>query len=420
MKYLLMAPLLFFGCSHSVLKTEIPVVKENPPVKVSRLRRLEFHAESEIAITLAGQKIQLGGFSGLRYLGKSNGGRLRFLTLTDRGPNAAEEKKDGRTLRPFALPDFQPQIVFLLADAEAGSLVVEKIVPLSRPDGRPITGLPPKAGGEVPVNLKGTQLPYDPFGMDPEGIALNADGTFWIGEEYWPSLAHFSAEGQLLEVMRPGQGLPKVFEQIKINRGFEGITLGNGKLYGMLQSPLDNPRSENQVNSEKSHFIRIVEVDPFERKTLAQYGYLLGPGKSDKIGDIAVSPSGEFFAIEQNGKEGKKSVKKVFRFSLEKATNLQLLSEKLVGPGGTLESTKRKNLLAAGVVVAEKEEVCDLAALGVKESKAEGIDFVDANTIAIVVDNDFGLAGGWDQKAGTFTMKDENPVLYLIDISRKP
>ncbi|MGZ3692994.1 MAG: esterase-like activity of phytase family protein [Bdellovibrionota bacterium] len=385
-------------------------------MKNKKIMRLEFRGETTLAVTQAGQKIQLGGFSGLRFLGKNSDGKLRFLTLTDRGPNASEEERNGHIYRPFALPEFQPRIVFLLADTQAGTFSVEKVIPLLRPDGKPLSGLPPHEGGEIPVSLKNEPLPYDPYGMDPEGIVQQADGTFWIGEEYGPSLAHFSAEGQLLEVLKPGQGLPKVFEQIKLNRGFEGLAMGNGKLYGMLQSPLDNPRSEGQKNSAASHLVRIVAVDPEGQKTLGQYAYLLGPGKADKIGDIAVAGPDEFYAIEQNGKEGAQSIKKVFRFRLGKATNLQLLPEKIVGPGGTLESIKRGKLAEAGVIPAEKEELCDLAELGVKEAKVEGIDLLGEKSIAVIVDNDFGLAGEWDRKNGTAVMKDEKPALYLINL----
>lgn len=385
-------------------------------MKSQQAQRLELKESNPVGVSEAGQAIGLGGFSGLKFLGKNSDGKLRFLSLSDRGPNAAEENKSGTTIRPFVLPGFQPKIIFLVADPAAGTFEVEKVIPLLRPDGKPLSGLPNREGGEVPVDLKGATLPYDPYGMDPEGIALNADGSFWIGEEYGPSLALFSAEGKLLERMKPGQGLPKVFEQIRLNRGFEGVTLGDGKLYGMLQSPLDNPRSPKQKNSDKSKFVRMVEVDPAGRKTLAQYGYLQGPGKSDKIGDIAYEAPGQFLVIEQNGKVGKKSVKKIYRFRIGKATNLQLLPEKLAGPGGSLETTNAKALLEEGVIVLEKEEVCDLAALGVKESKAEGIDLVDNDTIAIIVDNDFGLEGSWDKSAGKVEMKDEKSALYLIKL----
>lgn len=418
MRYLLLLPLLLTACSHKPASIDAPKPSETPSMILPQIKRMELAAGGALGKSGINQKLSIGGFSGLRFLGKAGDGRLRFLTLTDRGPNAAEQLEGDQIIRPFTMPEFQPQIVYLLADPARGTLEVEKTIPLRRPDGKPLSGLPARAGGEVPVDIKGQPLAYDPYGMDPEGIALNEDGSFWIGEEYGPSLAHFSSEGQLQQVLRPGQGLPKVFAQIRINRGFEGVTLGNGRLYGMLQSPLDNPRSPGQENSAKSHLVRIVEIDPVERKTLAQYAYLLGPGKADKIGDIAFSSSGEFFAIEQNGKVGEKSVKKIFRFRLDKASNLQLMAEKLAGPGGSLETTKKKDLAAAGVVVAEKQEVCDLAALGVKESKAEGIDFVDDKTLAVIVDNDFGLEGEWDKAAGKVSLKDEKPTLYLIDISR--
>lgn len=414
MKYFLLCSLFLAACA-----SRPPVVTPSakgpaPTVDHRRVQRLELTGDLTAGTTTAGQVVPLGGFSGLRFLGKSGDGRLRFLTLTDRGPNASEEEDHDRTFRPFVLPAYQPSILFLLADPSTGTFTVEKRIPLTRPNGRPLTGLPQKEGGEAPLDASGKPLAYDPYGMDPESIVQAPNGEYWIGEEYGPSVGRFSAEGHLLEMLKPEKGLPKVFEQARLNRGFEGAAFSAGKLYMIAQSPLDNPRSAGQKNSKKSKIVRLLEIETADRRTSGQFAYVLGTGKDLKIGDLSSVGDREFLLIEQNGKTGKKNIKRVVKIRLAKATNLQLLPEKMVGPGGSLEATESADLLGNGIIAADKEEVLDLAALGISESKVEGIDQVDDATLALITDNDFGLSGEWDAKTGKVEFKDEKSVLYLV------
>jgi hypothetical protein len=76
---------------------------------------------------------------------------------------------------------------------------------LKRQDGgeiKPITGFPNIPGvDEKPIDEAGNVLPYDPFGADLEGIVTAADGSFWMVDEYRPSIYHFSKEGMLLTVL---------------------------------------------------------------------------------------------------------------------------------------------------------------------------------------------------------------------------
>ena len=92
--------------------------------------------------------------------------------------------------------------------------------------------------------------------MDTEGIAYDTrDGSYWLGEEYGPSILAVAADGTLLMRITPkGLGLamngvavrellPNVYMMRKPNRGFEGIAISpdGSRLFVMLQSPLLNP-----------------------------------------------------------------------------------------------------------------------------------------------------------------------------------
>lgn len=43
--------------------------------------------------------------------------------------------------------------------------------------------------------------------IDSEGLILNADGTFWVSDEYGPFAYKFSAAGKMLEAIKPADAL---------------------------------------------------------------------------------------------------------------------------------------------------------------------------------------------------------------------
>lgn len=398
------------GCSHGGTPSKADSVAGSAP----RLLKLDLENPPLIGTTPAGQRIYLGGFSGLRYLGAAEG-KLRFLTLTDRGPNTDEFEEGGVTYRPFLLPGYQPRLMFLEADPVAGTLKLERQVLLTKANGQPFSGIPrvKGSGSESPIDSTGKPVALDPQGGDNEGVAIAADGSFWVCEEYGPSLMHFSAEGKLLQILKPGNGLPKVLETRRLNRGFEGIAISGNRAYVAVQSPLDNPPSEGEKSSKKSRIVRIIEVDLEEGRTAAQYAYVIASKKTDKIGDLAVESPGVLLVVERDGKSGPDASKKVYRVRLEGATNLQLLADRVVGMGGSLERTKPEDLAGAGIKPVAKEEVVNLAALGLQVEKVEGID-VAGDFLAFVTDNDFGLNGELNRKNGEAGFKDEQPSLYLV------
>ncbi|MBD2021045.1 esterase-like activity of phytase family protein, partial [Leptolyngbya sp. FACHB-36] len=167
-----------------------------------------------LGVTVGGQEIKLGGFSGLFFEGVAENGNLKFITHTDRGPNG--EPTDlipsiPGSERPFALPEFQPQLIRFELNQETGEIVLGDQIGLSRPDGSPLTGLPNLQSGatgtaytdEVPIDLFGKQLPNDPLGGDFEGLVVAPDGTFWLSDEYRPAIYRFDSTGTLIDRFIP-------------------------------------------------------------------------------------------------------------------------------------------------------------------------------------------------------------------------
>lgn len=87
----------------------------------------------------------------------------------------------------------------------------------SGPDGTPVTGLDGDVSGHISYpgfsDLPVATYTGDGFGrdgaggrripIDSEGIVLNADGSFWVSDEYGPYIYRFAADGKMVEAIRP-------------------------------------------------------------------------------------------------------------------------------------------------------------------------------------------------------------------------
>lgn len=335
--------------------------------------------------------------SGIALKAANPDGSLEFYLLTDRGPNVEGPKyvddqgeRDGVI---FPVPNFQPQIA--VAVLRNGSAEVTETVGLQAPDGSAITGLPvapglPGATGEVPLAEDLRVLSYDDNGLDPEGVAVDAEGNFWVCDEYGPFIAKFDREGRLLKKYGPGEGLPEVLRYRIPNRGFEGITVTpEGRVYAALQSVLD----VEGKTAKTAQFTRIVELDPRTGKT-RMYAYPIDvesykSPKDAKVGDIFAISEQKLLLIEQGkGKDGKmRNI--VYLVDLAGCTDL---SDVRIS-GQEPEHIADRNRLSQEIRFARKELVVDLRALGWDMEKAEGIALLpDRKTIVVVNDNDFGVS----------------------------
>lgn len=392
-----------------------------------------------LGTTAAGDVLRVSGFSGLFFEGWS-GTQMVFVTHSDRGPNAEplDVNQDGVDERPFPLPTFQPELVRFAVDPKRGSVQILQRIGLTRTDGAPLTGLPNVAGqdglalaDEVPVDLRGQPLPLDPWGADLEGVVRTPDGHYWMGDEYRPSLYEFDARGRLVHRYIPigaeaaGAGgsevLPAVYNQRRVNRGFEAVAYADGKIYAFLQSPLDNPDVADDANSKASRNVRIVAFDLATRRVAGEYLYVLEGGSSDKIGDAVALGRGRFLLIERDAATGTSAKKAVYRIDLNAATDLSGVGSAITGPGGSLESMDATALRTAGIQPVRKELYLDLVAAGYTfADKAEGLALVDAETLAVINDNDFGLSGSFDPATGKLIPNPAPQSSILALIRREP
>ena len=328
-------------------------------------------------------------------------GEYQFYALTDRGPNgdAPNYLENGQTSasKYFLSPNFIPRIGIL--KVKNGKAQINESITLKNKDNSYITGLPiaPGATGsslEIPLLPTMDKLNYDPNGMDPEGIAVDKQGNFWISDEYGPFIAKFSKKGQLIQKLKPGNGLPEVLKYRIPNRGMEGLSISpSGKVFSSVQSILD-------INGETNNalFTRIVMYDPKTKKT-KMYAYPVNmtkfkKAKDLKIGDIYAVNDKQLLVIEQ-GKDKNGEMRNVINLvDLSKATDL---TGKKVN-GKELETISNpEDLKKLNINMASSKEILNLRGHGWDMEKAEGLTLLpDGKTIAIVNDNDFGVAVSTD------------------------
>ena len=262
------------------------------------------------------------------------------------------------------------------------------------------------------------QLEYDPFGGDFEGILKDNDGNFWMCDEYRPALYKFQPNGTLIERYVPSgtsqlgtasqmegfygsETLPAVYSNRRANRGFEAIAYDGetNTIYAFIQSPMDNPSRNN------TDVIRILGVNAADGTPVSEYVYLLernfdsgvGLSRVDKIGDAVYVGNGVFMVLERDSSwpdpEGKKFV---FKADLKGATNIlgTALSIEDGNSGTTLEQYSADELANLGVQALTKTKVLNLPSVGYNPSdKPEGLVALPGGRIAVLNDNDFGIAG---------------------------
>ncbi|MGV4982196.1 esterase-like activity of phytase family protein [Streptomyces sp. NRAIS3] len=347
--------------------------------------------------------VNLGGIGSDMYPAGHKG---EYWTVTDRGPNG-QIKVDGKKRRTFPVPGFDPAIVKIRVCGDTVRVV--DAIPLTTSSGKAVTGLPDQQSrDEAPYTYDArTPLSYNPNGLDTEGLVRAEDGTFWLVDEYGPSLVHVSARGEVLTRYVPKglgltgtdypvvEALPSIYLHRKINRGFEGLAqLPGGDLVLALQSPLSLPDT-NSGNASRT--TRLLRFSPREKAVTAEYAYrfdpvnVVDPSEDDtselKISSV-VAVGGDRLLVEER---------------TDKAARLQLVElgrrSNILGEPWDDDTTSPSleqldDPAAAGVPVLDKRLVVDLNKVDGVQQKIEGIARVDHDTLALINDNDFGMTDG--------------------------
>jgi hypothetical protein len=356
--------------------------------------------------------VGLGGLSDLAAA-PGPGAARRFWTLTDRGPNGTA-RIDGEKVRTLLTPDFVPALALVRLDGAGGTAVVERTVPLARPDGAPLSGRPP--GAEVLARDDDHRpVDPDPHGVDPEGLVPLADGTFWIAEEYRPALVHVDAAGRVLGRFVPRGAaatdvdhdvLPAIYATRRENRGFESLAASpdGRRLWALLQSPLD---AAGRAAGKRTGTVRLLAFDIAAGASVAEHVYRLGdpaepdylprgaPPDDGKLCAVAALDAATLLVLEQD--DG--GLARLYAADLAGATDT-LARE----PADDAVLERIGDLAAAKIAPVRKTLVADLTALRARMRdevdgaagaggalKLEGLAVLDERHVALVNDDDFGV-----------------------------
>lgn len=344
-----------------------------------------------------------------------------FYILTDRGPCVNAEENDTKI---FVVPTFTPHIgKFKL---ENDSLKLVSVIELKDQHGNNLTGLPVGNSFDneerVLINLNGYVLENDSLGIDPEGLVVLPDHSFWVSEEYGPSLIHFDSTGRTIERINPfspgERTLPKVFFRHQANSGMEGLTITpDGKtLVGIMQSPLYNP-SKGDVNN--SLVSRILFFD-LETGLTKQYIYLLEETNTNNC-EIAAITDTTFLVLERDGDflfgDPKALHKSVYKININGATDVSDLNNSSYGKlikGKTIEELEDyTTLVSKGINPVKKTLICKLVDSSYTHDKPEGLAIINNKMIAISNDDDFGINSAKNNSIKSKKVPLENSMNYI-------
>lgn len=355
--------------------------------------------QSSELIGFAGLPIYEGGISGMFTVpGSSN----EFYVIGDRGPNADANNSplaQGET-KVFVFPDYAPKMHRMVA--ENGTLNFVETLSIKQPNGNDLSGRPLPEGqgstGEFGLDTEGNAVESDVWGLDSEGILLGNDGFFWICDEYGAAILKLNAEGRVINRYTP---FPTQNEDVQIdpmvgnrkpNRGFEGIAwTPNGRIYAILQSPAENP---DAATGNTSRLHSLMELDPLTGEWRTFF-YAHKPAIGEirerdwKIGDLVAINNSEFLLLEHAERNGW-NYKNVVKIDISNATPVTEALVNGLTPEQFLTAEEAAN---NGIIVAQGELYLDLLEAGWDTTldKPEGLSIIDANTIAVINDNDFGI-----------------------------
>ncbi len=227
-----------------------------------------------------------------------------YSILSDNGFGARGNSSDYLLSIYHVVPDFRTSA------GGTGSIRISKVVNLSDP------------GFFLPYPATRTDRLLTGADLDPESFRRVADGSYWIGEEFNPSLLHFNADGEMLAPPFKLAGLNAVDNpsgepaNLPRSRGFEGMAISpDGRwLYPMLEGALKDSGPGLNIytfNISENIFVNQSAKEP-------SFRYRLDEGAT-AIGDFTMFSNSAGLVLERDSGESKNALlKKVYRIDFDK------------------------------------------------------------------------------------------------------
>jgi len=372
-----------------------------------------------------------------------------FYAVTDRGPNVACDdsetiigikdfcKKNNGEVdesgKIFPVKDFTPTIYKFRITENDGTLgyeVLEKIT-LKDDNGDAISGVVnPLISTDTENGYASdkNQLSFDAEGVDTEALVRLKDGSFWLADEYGPSLIHVAADGKIIERVVPEDvamdlsdadykvtgSLPNIYKKRKLNRGIESVAVTPDEkyLYFIMQSPLANPDGAAYKQSRNVRLMKMALNDDVSiKENIGEYVYVmdrpmtfadktLNTGdlkagkyraqKDVKISEMVAVGEDDLIVLERISK-----VTKLYRINLAHADNILGSYYDNINAEKSLEKHFDLNSQNATPVIKQLvfNSMTDTPDGIDMPKKVEGIAMLDDEHVLLINDNDFGING---------------------------
>jgi hypothetical protein len=158
--------------------------------------------------------------------------------------------------------------------------------------------------------------------FDPEALALDGGGGFWVGEEYGPFMLHVDATGRLLEapVELPGVRSP---ENPLLKPGEAATLPGSGGIRGIARSPdgkhLYTILGKTLIADQNLTRRLIHEYDVAGHRFTGRVWQYRSEASAVSVDELVALDSNRFLTIERDGTQGRDAqagFKRVFLIDL--------------------------------------------------------------------------------------------------------
>lgn len=354
----------------------------------------------------------------------------KLWLVTDRGPaiSCAEAKrligiepeaacggaKEGSL---YPLPGFVPSIYGVEIGADSSARITA-VLPLKGKSGRPVSGRPPLMStgpkAEAVFTVDGKPLPPDPSGIDPEALVRLSDGSFWLADEFGPSLVEVGLDGTIRRRLVPSNTagdfkdadyeiapvLPPILRMRRPGQGFRALAISPDEqfLYVMMQSPLAVP---DEATTRGARAMRLFKIERTSGIVVGEYYYVLEPAarfSSDadarerhqvevKVVEMAAAGPDKLMILEQIDKSSRffvVSLDEAHRVppefdNPETAPSLEAFDDNALSQRMLVPLTK--------TLVIESEKIPGLSA------RLEGFAILSPGELVVINDNDFSVDG---------------------------
>jgi len=247
--------------------------------------------------------------------------------------------------------------------------------------------------------------------LDPESFVQMPDGSFWLGEEFGPSLIHFSAQGAVLEkpvdvpivpTLRPfARGSPfyrtpdhadlrflrhaetrDELANLPSSGGIEGLALNpNGtRIYAAVEKALhDDLFARRRI---------ILEFEPARRSFTGNYWMYQVDRPDVSIASLEAVDNHVLLVVERDAAEGEKAeTKKIYRVELGRVDERGFLIKHLVCDLLNIDDSQ-------GLTQAEKGAVGLGRYYRFPYVTPECLIVIDDHTLLLANDNNYPMSSG--------------------------